>query len=322
MPARVDRANWNGAQVDSTCSMNCLAKVLATNRRNKVPVAMPRTPPCKAVIVANMKALKMPCRPREHATSRRNNLQIQLKILMVPLSNFAQTTKGPTATMWLAETGGRRLESPSTALGPPVAQLVQNGLILCQLGTCEFLPGTRNLTALKLLCLCVRDQLPLSAPPVEPEKLGVAWPPTPTPSSRKSVGPVNQLAPAHGSSATWSVYQHHWHQSKQLPTADLLSSSYDHLGTKPLTQCDLESFSQSAAQEMRASLQHRGEGGTSHRPGSRPTNSNQTLQWHGDPQPQEVPAWCVAGAPPTRDPCGSPIAHKPLPIMLLVRRRG
>ena len=31
VPARVD---WNGAQLESTCSMTCLAKVLATNRRN------------------------------------------------------------------------------------------------------------------------------------------------------------------------------------------------------------------------------------------------------------------------------------------------
>ena len=37
VPARVDKANWNGAQLDSTCSKNCLA--------NGIPVTMPRTPP-------------------------------------------------------------------------------------------------------------------------------------------------------------------------------------------------------------------------------------------------------------------------------------
>ena len=57
VPARVDNANWNGAQTLSTSAPNCLAKDFATSLRNQVPVAIPRTPPSffdNAVMVANM----------------------------------------------------------------------------------------------------------------------------------------------------------------------------------------------------------------------------------------------------------------------------
>ena len=51
-----------GEQTCSTSFMNCFANVLATKRRNTVPVAMPRTPPSfflKPVMLANMKERKM-----------------------------------------------------------------------------------------------------------------------------------------------------------------------------------------------------------------------------------------------------------------------
>ena len=60
VPARVERANWNGAQAASTALPNCFANVLATNLRKDVSVAIPRTPPScffSAVIVAAMNAL-------------------------------------------------------------------------------------------------------------------------------------------------------------------------------------------------------------------------------------------------------------------------
>ena len=45
VPARVDNANWNGAQIASTAFPNWRANVLATKLRKEMPVAMPRTPP-------------------------------------------------------------------------------------------------------------------------------------------------------------------------------------------------------------------------------------------------------------------------------------
>ena len=62
-PARVDSADCNGAHAASTCWLNCIAKVLATNLRNVVPVAMPLTPPsffCRAVKVARVKQWPTP----------------------------------------------------------------------------------------------------------------------------------------------------------------------------------------------------------------------------------------------------------------------
>ena len=45
MPARIDKAYWNGEHSSSKCELNCLANALATRRRNEHPVAMPPTPP-------------------------------------------------------------------------------------------------------------------------------------------------------------------------------------------------------------------------------------------------------------------------------------
>ena len=60
--ARVERANWKGAQTASTAFPNCRANVFATSLRKDVPDAIPRTPPScfkSAVIVAAMNALVM-----------------------------------------------------------------------------------------------------------------------------------------------------------------------------------------------------------------------------------------------------------------------
>ena len=64
VPARVERANWNGAHTASTAFPNWRASVLATNLRKAVPVAIPRTPPSSfwsAVMEAAMNALVMAC---------------------------------------------------------------------------------------------------------------------------------------------------------------------------------------------------------------------------------------------------------------------
>ena len=45
VPARVDNANWKGAQALSTSDMICLDNVFATSLRKDVLVAIPRMPP-------------------------------------------------------------------------------------------------------------------------------------------------------------------------------------------------------------------------------------------------------------------------------------
>ena len=66
VPARVERANWNGEHAASISSPNCLASVLATTRRNEAPATMPRTPSSSF-----RKAVKEP-RPQARATSTGN----------------------------------------------------------------------------------------------------------------------------------------------------------------------------------------------------------------------------------------------------------
>ena len=64
VPALVERANWKGAHARSTSLLNCLESVFATNLRNDVPVAIPRTPKSlfsSAVMCACWKALNMTC---------------------------------------------------------------------------------------------------------------------------------------------------------------------------------------------------------------------------------------------------------------------
>ena len=86
-PARVEKANWKGEHAASTSSPNCLARVLATNRRNTVPVAMPRTPPSRfsrAVMAAVMNARKtstgtVPRAKSSAAFVRSNNVSLSSK---------------------------------------------------------------------------------------------------------------------------------------------------------------------------------------------------------------------------------------------------
>ena len=73
VPARVDRAYWNGAQAFSTSCPTTLARQLATMRLKAVPVAIPRTRPFglrSAVIRAVVKASAMPARTSARASLR------------------------------------------------------------------------------------------------------------------------------------------------------------------------------------------------------------------------------------------------------------
>ena len=77
VPARVDKAYWNGAHSASNTFMNCLASVLATSRRTVQPVAIPLTPPFGFVSAVNRAPINavpitggtLPCASRLHVAN-------------------------------------------------------------------------------------------------------------------------------------------------------------------------------------------------------------------------------------------------------------
>ena len=116
----------------------------------------------------------------------------------------------------------------------------------------------------------------------------LVWPPTPTPSG-ESIGPVPPNSLLHTDPVPRG----------RCDQPDLSFFVSHQLGTKPSRTATRKPSRKRPCKTRRQVFNT----GT--------TGSNQTPHWHGDPQPQEVTAWCVAAALPTHNPCGLPIAQEP-----------